>query len=68
MVVCPYHAWTYELTGQLRAGPNIKAVPGFDRERICLTEVRTEDFNGFVEIANAKPTGTIFRVALLMLT
>ncbi|MFY0309058.1 aromatic ring-hydroxylating dioxygenase subunit alpha [Leisingera sp. D0M16] len=48
VVVCPYHAWTYELTGHLRAGPNIKSVPGFDREKICLTEVRTEDFNGFI--------------------
>ncbi len=48
VVVCPYHAWTYELTGELRAGPNIKSVPGFDRSSICLTEVRTEIFNGFV--------------------
>jgi len=48
VVVCPYHAWTYELTGQLRAGPNIKSVPGFDRTKICLTEVRTEVFLGFV--------------------
>ncbi|MCJ8336285.1 MAG: aromatic ring-hydroxylating dioxygenase subunit alpha, partial [Epibacterium sp.] len=48
VVVCPYHQWTYELTGGLRAGPNIKKVPGFDREKICLTEVRTEDFHGFL--------------------
>ncbi len=48
VVVCPYHAWTYELTGHLRAGPNINAVPGFDKSRICLTEVRTEIFLGFI--------------------
>ncbi|MGX9357477.1 aromatic ring-hydroxylating oxygenase subunit alpha [Roseobacteraceae bacterium S113] len=48
VVVCPYHAWTYELTGALRAGPNIKAVPGFDKSKVCLTEVRTELFLGFV--------------------
>jgi len=48
VVVCPYHAWTYELTGELRAGPNIKAVPGFDRSKICLTEVRAEIFLGFL--------------------
>ena len=48
VVVCPYHAWTYELTGELRAGPNIKSVPGFDKSKICLTEVRCEDFNGFL--------------------
>ncbi len=48
VVVCPYHAWSYELTGGLRSGPNIKAVEGFRREEICLTEVRTEDFHGFI--------------------
>lgn len=47
-ITCPYHAWTYELTGGLRAGPNIKRVEGFDRENICLPQVRTEIFNGFI--------------------
>ncbi len=48
VVVCPYHAWTYELTGQLRAGPNLNAVPGLDKSKICLTSVRTEIFLGFI--------------------
>ncbi len=48
VVVCPYHAWTYELTGELRAGPNIGAVEGFDKSKICLTSVRTEVFLGFI--------------------
>ncbi|MDJ0826725.1 MAG: aromatic ring-hydroxylating dioxygenase subunit alpha [Rhodobacter sp.] len=48
VVVCPYHAWTYELTGALRAAPNSAAVPGFDRTTVCLTEVRTEIFLGFI--------------------
>lgn len=48
VVVCPYHAWTYELTGKLRAAPNTKSVAGFDRSKVCLTEVRTEVFLGFV--------------------
>jgi phenylpropionate dioxygenase-like ring-hydroxylating dioxygenase large terminal subunit len=47
VVVCPYHAWTYELTGELRSGPNIKAA-GIERGSVCLTEVRTEEFLGFV--------------------
>ncbi|MGI9462464.1 MAG: aromatic ring-hydroxylating oxygenase subunit alpha, partial [Aestuariivirgaceae bacterium] len=54
LVVCPYHAWTYELTGKLRSGPNIKAVPGFDRTGICLSEVRIENFCGFI-FANLDP-------------
>jgi len=48
VVVCPYHAWTYELTGELRSGPNIKSVKGFNRSKICLTEVKCEEFLGFV--------------------
>lgn len=58
VVVCPYHAWTYELTGELRAGPNIKAVEGFDKSSICLTSVRTEVFLGFIFVnldTDAKP-------------
>lgn len=48
LIVCPYHAWTYELTGQLRSGPNLKSVPGFDRNEICLSPVRIEEFCGFL--------------------
>ncbi len=48
VLVCPYHAWTYELSGELRSGPNIKAVEGFDKSSICLTEVRSEEFLGFI--------------------
>jgi len=47
VVVCPYHAWTYELTDGLRSGPNLKAA-GIDRESVCLTSVKTEDFHGFI--------------------
>lgn len=58
VVVCPYHAWTYELTGEFRAGPNTQAVEGFNKSEICLTPVRTEIFHSFVFVNlddNAKP-------------
>lgn len=48
LLVCPYHAWSYELDGRLKKAPNDEKVPGFDRNEICLTEVRVEDFNGFL--------------------
>ena len=48
VLTCPYHAWSYDLGGQLRAGPNIKAVEGFRREDICLTKVPIENFCGFL--------------------
>ena len=37
-----------ELTGELRAGPNINAVEGFEKSGICLTEVRSEELLGFI--------------------
>ena len=57
-IVWPYHAWTYELTGGLRSGPNIGAVEGFAKSDIRLTEVRAEEFLGFIFVnldADATP-------------
>lgn len=48
VIVCPYHAWTYELSGELRSGPNVASVPGFDKQSICLTEINMENFCGFL--------------------
>ncbi|MEL6978824.1 MAG: aromatic ring-hydroxylating dioxygenase subunit alpha [Pseudomonadota bacterium] len=63
VIVCPYHAWTYELTGALRAGPNLKAVKGFDKKSVRLREVRTELFLGFIFVnldPDAAPMETWF--------
>lgn len=48
LLVCPYHAWAYDHFGQLRAGPNIKSVEGFDKSCVNLTRVRIENFLGFL--------------------
>ena len=45
LLVCPYHRWTYELNGDLRAAPGLSRHAG-----ICLTQVRVEVFLGFVFI------------------
>lgn len=49
-IVCPYHAWTYDLTGKLLGAPNSQSVKGFDTSRICVPEIRLEEFLGFVFI------------------
>lgn len=46
--VCPYHLWSYELDGRLRAAPEMKGAPGFDKSSIRLPEVRHEVWEGFV--------------------
>ncbi|MEO0995101.1 MAG: aromatic ring-hydroxylating dioxygenase subunit alpha [Pseudomonadota bacterium] len=47
VLVCPYHAWAYELDGRLRAAPGSRGT-GIDKGSVCLTEVRIEVFLGFV--------------------
>ncbi len=47
-LTCPYHAWTYDLEGILRFGPNLKVVNALDCSKIRLSEVRTEVFLNFI--------------------
>ena len=43
-IVCPYHAWSYDIDGSLVAAGNSENVTGFNPEEICLTAVRVEEF------------------------
>lgn len=47
-IVCPYHAWTYDLEGRLKRAPNSDKVEGFDALKICVPQIRLEEFLGFV--------------------
>jgi len=47
-IVCPYHAWTYDLSGRLMGAPNSQSVPGFSADAICVPQIRVEEFLGFV--------------------
>lgn len=48
LLVCPYHAWTYGLDGQLRGAPNSKSAPEFDASKVRLREVHLEVFCGLI--------------------
>ena len=54
LIVCPYHAWSYALDGRFVNGPNVSAVPGFDKASICLTPVKIDIMHGFI-FANLDP-------------
>lgn len=47
-LVCPYHAWSYDLTGQLKAARHTQHLADFDLTDICLDEVQITEFGGFV--------------------
>jgi glycine betaine catabolism A len=47
-IVCPYHAWTYDLSGALVATPRRMPTPDFDMKDFPLYEVAAECWGGFV--------------------
>lgn len=46
--VCPYHNWTYELDGKLRAAPAMAANTAFDQGSCALPVFKTEIWEGFI--------------------
>ena len=47
-VVCPYHAWTYALTGELIATPRRLDSPDFRAEDFSLHTVSVGEWGGYV--------------------
>ena len=61
-VTCPYHAWSYDLTGELNAIPYNKLIQ-VDRARHRLPQFQCDTWNGlvFVHLGDApKPLGERF--------
>jgi choline monooxygenase len=49
-ITCPYHAWSYDHKGCLRAATKADEVAGFDKEQFGLSPVRLEVWLGFIFI------------------
>lgn len=49
-LVCPYHAWSYGLDGQLLAAAHMKRTPGFDPRQVHLAEIRCEIWQGWIYV------------------
>jgi carnitine monooxygenase subunit len=47
-IVCPYHAWTYDLDGALTAVPQRKEFADFSLDRFGLKPLETEVYKGFI--------------------
>jgi phenylpropionate dioxygenase-like ring-hydroxylating dioxygenase large terminal subunit len=45
---CPYHAWTYELDGRLRAAPRSGCEPSFDAEELSLVPLAVDTWGPLV--------------------
>lgn len=60
-IMCPYHAWTYDLSGQLRQAPHTRSLTDFHTDEICLEQVRVEEFCGFVYVNLDKDAAPLAR-------
>ncbi|MCB1472935.1 MAG: aromatic ring-hydroxylating dioxygenase subunit alpha [Rhodobiaceae bacterium] len=64
LLVCPYHAWAYDLAGRLVATGPARAVQGFDRARHPLLPVGIATWGGFIFINLAGGSQADFEAAL----
>jgi len=50
-IVCPYHAWTYNTDGALRAAPAMMQNEAFCREEYRLPQLRCEEWLGWIMVS-----------------
>jgi carnitine monooxygenase subunit len=54
LVVCPFHAWSYQLDGTLKSSLQTRSVRAFDPSDYALTEIRVDTL-GFMVFVNLDP-------------
>jgi phenylpropionate dioxygenase-like ring-hydroxylating dioxygenase large terminal subunit len=62
-IVCPYHAWTYNLDGTLRGAPAMGENQDFCKTDIALPAIRAEVWQGWIMVTlnpDAPPLAEVF--------
>ena len=49
-IVCPYHGWTYDLSGRLIGAGHMERSSGFSKSDIALPQIRTQIWHGWIYI------------------
>ncbi len=58
-IVCPYHAWTYDLDGKLIGAGHMQGAEGFDKSGIALPAIRTEVWNGWIYVTRNRQASPV---------
>ena len=56
---CPYHAWSYDLDGQLLATPNVHEDEQFERDDYPLHRIAVGEHAGFLFVSLAESPGSL---------
>ncbi len=62
-ILCPYHAWTYDLNGRLLGAPHMSEVEDFERSENGLIPVSLDEWRGFLFL-NLSPQAESLKRAL----
>ena len=61
--MCPCHAWTYKVDGQLVRAPHAETLDEFNERDICLDQVQIEEFCGFVFVTLDSKAGSLSKLS-----
>jgi phenylpropionate dioxygenase-like ring-hydroxylating dioxygenase large terminal subunit len=51
VIVCPYHAWSYNFDGTMRGAPAMKRNEAFCKDKLHLPQVRCEEWLGWIMVS-----------------
>ena len=60
VLTCPYHAWSYDLDGNLRKAPYMDNVTGFNAGDCALPEFSVEEWRGFIFVNTGNNAAPLF--------
>ena len=58
-IICPYHSWTYSLSGGLRFASGFKGRAGFDQSSWGLVELPVAEWHGLVFVDGSGTAGSL---------
>ena len=56
VILCPYHLWSYDLTGKLVGAPEMQKAACWDRSEVALHTFRSEVWEGFIFVTFSADT------------